>query len=302
MSILAKIKSLVTDPPPEYAFEVSESGIAWAATEGPVSPQWRPLDAGVVQVTPLVDNVKRPDAYAAAVASLVPMNGAKKPRRAALILPDFCARVSVLDFDTFPSDPEEQLALVRFRVKKAVPFDVESAVVACFPQQRSGEKRIDVTVAVLNVEVAAHYEAPFKAAGYQCGFVTLSALAALPLQADSPAPPDAPSVTVKLSGRVLAVALTQNKSLRMFRCVELPEANVDELLEVLGPTFAYAEDEYKMRPKTLRLCGFPRIAEDRLQHWSRELGMDLAFVTSRLGAVSANNAGLLGYLETVEAG
>jgi hypothetical protein len=35
--------------------------------------------------------------------------------RAAVILPDYCARVAVLDFDAFPDDPEEQQALVRFR-------------------------------------------------------------------------------------------------------------------------------------------------------------------------------------------
>ena len=40
----------------------------------------------------------------------------KKRREAALILPDYCARVAVLDFDSFPADPKEQLSLVRFRL------------------------------------------------------------------------------------------------------------------------------------------------------------------------------------------
>ncbi len=31
-----------------------------------------------------------------------------------LILPDYAARVSVLDFDAFPTSPEEQLSLIRF--------------------------------------------------------------------------------------------------------------------------------------------------------------------------------------------
>ena len=58
-----------------------------------------------------------------------------------LILPDYCARVAVLDFDTFPSDPAEQLALVRFRIKKSVPFDVDSAIVSYVEQPRPGNSQ-----------------------------------------------------------------------------------------------------------------------------------------------------------------
>ncbi len=52
---------------------------------------------------------------------------ARKRRDVALILPDFSARISVLDFDQFPTDPKEQASLIRFRLKRSVPFDVESA-------------------------------------------------------------------------------------------------------------------------------------------------------------------------------
>ena len=33
---------------------------------------------------------------------------------------------AVLAFDQFPTDPREQASLVRFRMKKSVPFDVET--------------------------------------------------------------------------------------------------------------------------------------------------------------------------------
>ena len=52
-----------------------------------------------------------------------------------LVLPDYCARVAVLDFDAFPSNPAEQLSLVRFRMKKSVPFDVEDSAISYYAQQ-----------------------------------------------------------------------------------------------------------------------------------------------------------------------
>ena len=68
-------------------------------------------------------------------------NGAKKRRPAAVILPDYAARVSVLDFDSFPSSPEEQLSLVRFRVKKTIPFDIDSAAVSYWVQPADQGRR-----------------------------------------------------------------------------------------------------------------------------------------------------------------
>jgi type IV pilus assembly protein PilM len=301
MSLLSKLKALVTDPPPEYAFEVSEAGIAYARP-GDGGPQWAPLAAGTLSVSPLGDNVKEPRQYEAAVRALAPAGVGGKRRPAALILPDYAARVAVLDFDTFPSDHDEQQQLARFRVKRAVPFDIESALVSVHPQQRGdGSKKIDVVVAVINMEVASHLEAPFRAAGFQCGFVTLSALAALGLQPSEEPRQAAVSIVAKLSGNVLALSLLQGSNLRMFRCVELQDDSEGEATNVLATTFAYAEDELGQKPQALRLCGVPRESEELKRRWSAELEIPVTGVTSKYGTPGAFNAGLAGYLETLEA-
>ena len=301
MSILGKLRALVTDPPPEYVFEVSEAGLAWARTADPAAVGWRALPAGAVEASPLKDNVLSPGQFSEAVESVAPRNGQRGLRRAALILPDFAARVVVLDFDTFPGDAQEQVALARFRVKRAVPFDIDAAVVACSAQPRPGTKKVDVTVGVIKSEVAAHYEAPFRAAGYHCGFVTVSALQALTLRPEEEPPAGAPVIQAKLSGRVLAVTLLDGASVRMIRCVELPSLEERELYDILIPTMAFAEDELQSRPGALLLCGFPTATAQDLAGMERELGLPVMPVRSRLGAVNANNAGLLGYLEAVEA-
>ena len=69
------------------------------------------------------DNIHKADAATAVLKYIAPLDSSRKRRRAALILPDYAARVSVLDFDSFPTTPEEQLSLIRFRFpKKTLPF------------------------------------------------------------------------------------------------------------------------------------------------------------------------------------
>ena len=303
MSIFAKLKALAADPPPEFIFEVSEAGLAWVRTADPANLRSSAFEPGTLLVSPLEDNIKNAADFAAARAQVRPGHGQAQPpaRGPRSSLPDFCARVAVLDFDTFPSDPAEQLQLARFRAKRAVPFDIDAAQIACYPQPRTG-KKIDVVVAVINMEVAAHYQAPFRAAGFHCGVVTISALAALSLAGEAGHEQASPSVTAKLSGNVLALSLVEGRTLRVFRCVQLHGAFTDEATDVLATTFAYAEDELGARPQVLRLCGVPRELGGLRQRWADELGLPVTGVTSRFGVPTPTNAGLLGYMEAAEVG
>src|SRR5947207_15999590 len=112
---------LFTDPPPSMALEITESGSASARIGSRTELEFHPLKAGTLSVSPLKENVLDHDEFILAVRALVP---SQKRKDVALILPDYCTRMTVLDFDSFPSDPKEQVALVRFRVKRSVPFDV----------------------------------------------------------------------------------------------------------------------------------------------------------------------------------
>src|SRR5260370_42050350 len=121
------LASLFQDPPPAYAIELSEAGIAMADIAKGPQTEFRPLAPGTISVAAVRVNILMPDELAVSVRSLAPANVRRKDTT--LILPDYCKRVAMLDFDSFPSESKEQLALVRFRLKKSVPFDVESAAV-----------------------------------------------------------------------------------------------------------------------------------------------------------------------------
>src|SRR4051794_12701789 len=51
-------------------------------------------------------------------------------REVCLVLPDSTTRVMLLDFDTLPEKREDADAVVRFRLKKSLPFEVEQSSVA----------------------------------------------------------------------------------------------------------------------------------------------------------------------------
>ena len=130
--ILDKLKNLFQEPPPGLAFEISEAGISAARIGSRAEIEFQPLKKGTLDVSPLKENVVDPDDFSAAVRSLAGGQGGRKYKDVALILPDYSTRLAVLDFDEFPSDPKEQLPLVRFRLKRSVPFDVESAALSYF--------------------------------------------------------------------------------------------------------------------------------------------------------------------------
>jgi len=290
--LIDRFKALLREPPPGMAFEISQSGIAAARIGARAEIEFYPLKEGALDISPVKENVVDEEAFAGAVRALT-SQAARKAKDIALILPDYSTRLAVLDFDSFPSDPKEQASLVRFRLKRSVPFDVESAALSYFAQS-TGRKKIEVVVAMAPLEIVARYEAPFRAAGMNPGLVTTSSLAALEL-----APEAGLSVMAKLAGSVLTVPVRDRGHLRLVRCLEVPSNTLDDIAAILLPTFVYIEDNLGGRPEKLLLCGFGDDTGDAVSRFREELGVDVEPLRSPLGMPQPHHAGLLGYLRSV---
>ncbi len=52
---------------------------------------------------------------------------AARDRQITVVVPDAAVRVLLLDFDTLPSKTADILPVIRFRLRKLVPFEVEEA-------------------------------------------------------------------------------------------------------------------------------------------------------------------------------
>jgi len=291
--LLDPLKHLLNDPPPAMAFEISEAGIASARIGHHAELFFQPLKEGTLTVSPLKENVADPDDFMSAVRALSGTQSARRKKDVALILPDYAARISVLDFDTFPTDAREQAALIRFRLKRSVPFDVETAAMSYFAQS-GAHKKVDVVVVITPLEIVARYESPFRTAGMNPGLVTTSSLAALEL-----APEAGLSVLAKLTGRVLTVLVRDKSTLKLVRCLEMPTSDLEDVASVLIPTFAYVEDSMGAHPEHLLLCGFESRSGEAGRLFEDELGVPVQSLRSPLGVPGENNAGLLGYLRSI---
>lgn len=277
-----RLMSLIKDPPPAHVFELSEAGIAHGFGSQIAFEKFPPA---TLKANPSEDNVLRLDTATAAVAHLAPAGGTKKRRGAAVLLPDAAARITILDFDSFPENAEEQLSLVKFRVKKTIPFDIEAAAVNYYRQAGTSRKgKIEVVAVTVALEVLARYEALFRNAGFHPGDITISALATLNLYHD-----EQPALIAKLAEKVLTVMVVAAGKLKLFRCLTLETSASEEILSVVYPTLAYAEDELGSPVKRIVLCGFP----DSLTG----LPAETEPIRSGLGTPTPFNAGLYGYLE-----
>ncbi|HCC58751.1 MAG TPA: hypothetical protein DEQ47_16140 [Solibacterales bacterium] len=272
---------LVSEPPPELLYEISENGIAMVRLSQPAHVQFHAFEPGVISASPVRDNVLLPDVVADGVRAVTPTGNSRR-RRVVLLLPDYSARVSVLDFDKLPEDAEERQALVRFRMKKSVPFDMESAALSYRVQSGPGTS---VVAAVSPIEIVARYEAPFRALNLHPGIVTISFLAALALAPVS----SAITVFAKLSGRALTVVVLQNGQIQLIRSIEIEALSLAEIANDLFPTVVYTEDHFGSRAAELLICGFGGMEREAIAYFESSLEI-------KVRALSTRDAGLAGYL------
>lgn len=277
---------LFKDPPPEFVFEVAADGIAMSRTKPPASVQSTPLAAGVLVPSPVKENVIDPVAFAEAVRRLVPAG--KKGRKVALILPDHAVRIAVLDFDALPEKEEERRSLLNFRLRKSVPFDVDEAALSYFAQ--NGKK---VLVVLAPMEIVAHYEAAFRAAGLHAGLVTVSSLALLDLL-----PAAGNYVVARRAPGVLTVMAVSAGIVTISRSLELTEHASDPMEEIssdIYSTLAFIEDQSGARPEKLFLAGFGDEGETAATRLSIELELPVI-------AMAEQWPGLAGYLQSLAPG
>jgi type IV pilus assembly protein PilM len=278
---------LFQDPPPEYVFEIGPASVAGARAAAGNKAVVEELEPSVISPSPVRDNVKDSAAFDQAVKRIVAATGTgRRQRRAALILPDNSARVSVLDFDRFPAKAEEQLPLLHFRLKKTLPYEIESAAISYYTQPMNKAGKQEVVAVATPLEVIARYEAPFRAANVNAGIVTISHLAVLDL-----VPTTGVIIVAKLSGDILTVMAVDHGILRLARSLELSAITLDEIAADLYPTFAYCEDSLGSRPETLLLCGFGDLASDAGHRFQEELSASVEKLPYR-------HAGLAGYLHS----
>lgn len=264
-------------PHPALACEIAAGHVAVAAwTGGRLALDGfalEPLREGVLAVSPLDLNVVDAEAVRGALGRA--MNKVRgRGKEVALLLPDQVVRVFILHFDTFPKRADEAEPLLRWRLKKSVPFDVEEAVVSYVTQAARGEG-VDVLASIARRKIVRQYEEIAEAAGLTPGVVLGSTLATLPLLEG-----ERPALLARVTSRTLTTVITRGEVLCVYRCTELPvEADVLEtaaLLEEIYPAMAYYQDNWKETVQQVRLAGLGGRTEEFRQALESELRCSVA--------------------------
>lgn len=290
----------LSDPPPDHVFEISEFGLAGVSPRQPeVHNRERFKDRGLT-ASPSLPNFVRPQLYREALPKLVAANGARR-MTTALVIPDYAVRMAILDFEEFPVRDEERISLLRFRLRKTVPFHIEEARLAYSVQdQRPGHVEI-LAVAIAN-PILHEYESIFVEAGHRVGMVVPSLIAAMPF---CETVSEGITLLAKSAGSTLSIGLIEQGHLRLVRCIDLSsedhaagESEVSRpAFPVLQQTLAFAEDQLEQKVNRAVLCGFGSETGVIGEQMEREFGIPYTPVNSRFGPALAENAGMLGLLE-----
>jgi type IV pilus assembly protein PilM len=169
------------------------------------------------------------------------------------IVPDAAVRVMLVEFDTLPSDHDEALGVVRFRLKKSLPFDVEKAKVSYHAQKFSDEVRVVAAVALGSV--IEDYEAAFREAGFNPGVVLPSTLAAL-----GAADGRRPTLVVKVDAHTTSIAILNEGQLQLFRTLENTRGvtiSGEQLAEEVYPSVVFFQDTYHLNIEQIYVAGLP---------------------------------------------
>jgi type IV pilus assembly protein PilM len=173
------------------------------------------------------------------------------------ILPDAAVRVVLLDFENLPAKPEEAESVVRFRLRKSLPFDVDKAKVSYQAQPSPAGMRVVAAVALNSV--LEDYEAAFVEAGFTPGVVLPSMLAAL-----GGAPAEQATLVVKVDIRTTSIAILDNQQLILFRTLENARGvaiSGEQLAEDVYPSVVFFQDTYSTNIQQIFVAGVSDMAD-----------------------------------------
>jgi type IV pilus assembly protein PilM len=235
---------------PPAAIELSPDGVLAAAIPAPGQPPvyaFEPLPPGALLPGIAEPNLPSPETVTAAIRSAL-AQVSPRSRFVTLVVPDSVVRVFVLDYDSFPSKPEEAYPVLRVRLRKMVPFDVEHAGLS-YQVLASSPGDVRVLAAILPGPVLAEYESAVRAAACEPGAVLPSTLAAQELVDIFEA-----SLVANLSSGSLTTAIANGQDLLLYRTLDLPaepELHRDEVQRGIAVASAFFEDKLGYKPTCL---------------------------------------------------
>ena len=235
--------SWLASPPPSIAFELTATrvtGVVLAEHGGGriVSAHAsEALPAGAAAPS-LNANVLDERALAGAIDAVMQRLG-QRTRRAALVLPDSVAKVSLVRFDKVPAKQPDLEQLIRWQVRKAAPFRIEDAQVAWLRSVDLPDGGAEFLVTLARRDIIEAYERACELAGVHAGLVDIASFNQInAVLADEPISGDWLLIAVAADYATLAVIRDGN--IVFFR--NRATAGESDLADLVHQTAMYHED------------------------------------------------------------
>jgi type IV pilus assembly protein PilM len=242
-------------PHPHLAIEFSPeqvAGVRFARTGSHAGYFVEALPKGAIVPSAIEPNIANAAAVKAAVAGVCRTLDAHE-EEIALLIPDPVIRVFVQHFDEFPRSSEEVIPMLRWKLKKSVPFEVDETLLS-YMRQTPRTDGVDVVTAIARLRIVKEYEALLEELHLRPGVVLSSTLAAVSLLEDQK-----PTLLARISGTSLTTAIVREGVLAGYRCTELPTHSdtltPQMLLEEVFPLAAYYQDTWQEGIQAVRIAG-----------------------------------------------
>lgn len=217
MSFLSKLSG--TYQRPRLAAELRARSVVAGAADAVTDPV-RAVAQSAIAEGALLPSLKMPNqadrvAVVSALRSALE-RVATQARDVTVVVPDAMVRVVLLDFDVMPSKAEEAESVVRFRLKRMLPFDADTAAVS-YQVMRETRGNVSVLAVAMPVDLRNEYEQAVREAGYEPGAVLPSTLAAVAML--DPAETKA-QLLLNIDEASMTTAIVRGGVLVLYRTVE----------------------------------------------------------------------------------
>ena len=239
------------EPKPRLACEITSQNVIAARAKADAKEieahAVRRLDPNSVRPALVPGNITNPSGLSQSISGALLAVGGRK-RDVVAIVPDASVRVLLMDFDVLPEKLADAEPIVRFRLRKSVPFDADQAALSFQSYRKPGT--VKVLAAVTPREVREEYESAFRAAGYEPGYVLPSTLAVL-----NAVDADRPTLLVKSDGNYISVAIADANEVVFYRMLDIvPDRTGATIADEVYPSIVFFEDNYSAKIERILLA------------------------------------------------
>jgi type IV pilus assembly protein PilM len=225
------------------ADHVAAARLTWRGSTATVAAHaTESLAAGLVAPALAASNISDVPGVGRAIAQALGKLGGRV-RRAALVIPDTVAKVSLIRFEKVPPKASDLIELVRWQIRKTAPFPLEQAVVSFTPGAQVADGGQEFVVCVARADVVGQYEAACAHAGVHAGLIDLATFSMINAVLAADAAPSGDWLLVHATPSYASLAVLRGANMILFR--NRAEEAEGSLADVVHQTAMYYEDRLK---------------------------------------------------------